>query len=628
MKDDRQQILTFVFTDIQGSTQLARSLEGDYSELLSIYRNVIRRQVAKHFGLIIDSAGDGFFITFRDPLSGTTAAGEIQTELAQTAFPKNAEVLVRIGIHAGIAVAAETGYTGLAVHKTSRICDAAHGGQVLISSDATKAVEAKLTGGYQLHNLGKFQLKGFDTPEEIYQLCGPGLRSKFPAPRVLQALPVIAVLPFYNKAEDQAEEYFCEGISTDIIHALSRVPGLRVVARAASCVCKSYDEDIVEIGKKLKANGVLHGEMVKSNGGIDLSVILTDVDLNEDLWSTHVKASLHEIFSIEDNITKNIANSYGVEYHPVKTVRKMERVRPQNIEAYDFYLKGRRFYYQFSKQSVLFALQMFQQAIQIDPDFVLAYAGAADCYSYLHMYDSSDDEHRKAAEQVSTKAIELCPSSAEAHASRGVVLSLSKKFSEAEDCFEKAISLDPQLFEAYYLYARVEFAAGNLEKAAGLFRDANRVRPEDYQSLLLAAQCFEAMGLNARAEEVRQEGIAMVELQLKLNPGDTRALYLAANGLAALGQKEKSLSWLQRALTLEPNDPMLLYNAGCIYALLGMEDEALESLERSVDAGLNQIGWFTNDPDINSVRHYDKFKALLKKLGAPDKPIKNVGASA
>ncbi|MDH3243168.1 MAG: hypothetical protein OEM26_01020, partial [Saprospiraceae bacterium] len=137
-----------------------------------------------------------------------------------------------------------------------------------------------------------------------------------------------------------------------------------------------------------------------------------------------------------------------------------------------------------------------------------------------------------------------------------------------------------------------------------------------------------AMGLNARAEEVRQEGIAMVELQLKLNPGDTRALYLAANGLAALGQKEKSLSWLQRALTLEPNDPMLLYNAGCIYALLGMEDEALESLERSVDAGLNQIGWFTNDPDINSVRHYDKFKALLKKLGAPDKPIKNVGASA
>ncbi|MCB0669052.1 MAG: tetratricopeptide repeat protein [Saprospiraceae bacterium] len=619
MKDNRQQIITFIFTDIQGSTQLARSLDQDYPQVLATYREVIRKVVARNFGLIIDSAGDGFFITFKDVLQGVRAAGEIQAKLARSQFPKEAEVLVRIGIHTGFAVATESGYTGLAVHKTSRICDAAHGGQVLLSYDAARTVEAELTNGYQLENLGRYQLKGFDTPEELFQLKGPELKTLFPAPRVLAALPVIAVLPFLNQARDQEDQYFCEGLSTDIIHSLSRVPGLRVVARSASCVFRSRDEEIVAIGRKLKANGVLHGVMLKSRDKLELTVELTDVDLGQAIWSSHFKTNLQDIFSVQDEITKNIANAYGVEYNPVNPVVKIDRVRPQNIEAYDFYLKGRRFYYQFSKQSVLFALEMFQQAMQIDPDFALAYAGAADCYSYLYMYDHSSEENRRAAEQVSIKAIELCPASAEAHASRGVVLSLSGRFSEAETSFEKAISLDPQLFEAYFQYARVEFASGNIEKAAGLFRDANRIRPEDYQSLLLAAQCFESMGLSSRAREVREEGIAMVEQQLKLNPGDTRALYLGANGLAALGEKEKALIWLHRALTLEPDDAMLLYNAGCIYALVGMIDESLESLERSIQAGLNQKSWFVNDPDIAPVRHCTRFKTLLQKLDGAER---------
>lgn len=614
-------MITFVFTDIQGSTQLARTLEEAYSDLLSLYRDAIRRSVSKHSGRIIDSAGDGFFITFPDPLSAVLAAAEMQMNLSTTRFPHDVEVRVRIGIHSGYAVSSESGYTGLAVHKTSRICDAAHGGQILISSDTARLISAALPSDYQLNTLGRFQLKGFDISEEIFQLDIPGLNRDFPPLRVLEALPVIAVLPFFNKARDQQVEYFCEGLSTDIIHALSRVPGLRVVARSASCAIRSHEEDILEIGRKLKANGVLYGSLLKTADRIDLNVELVDIDLSETLWSSHIEAGLHDIFSVEDQITKNIANSYGVEYQPVSNIRRMERVRPQNIEAYDFYLKGRRFFYQFSRQSVQFALQMFQQAIHIDPDFALAYAGAADCYSYLHMYEHSSAGNRSAADQVSAKAIELCPSSAEAHASRGVALSLSGKFSEAEACFEKAIALDPQLFEAYFLYARVEFAAGNVEKAAGLFRDAHRVRPEDYQSLFLAAQCLESMGLQPRSRELIREGIIIVEQQIKLNPGDTRALYLGANGLATLGVKDKALLWLQRALTLEPDDPMVLYNAGCVYALLGMQDEAFESLERSIDAGLTQKNWFVHDLDMDSLRQCEKFKELLQKLDEREKSM-------
>jgi tetratricopeptide (TPR) repeat protein len=230
------------------------------------------------------------------------------------------------------------------------------------------------------------------------------------------------------------------------------------------------------------------------------------------------------------------------------------------------------------------------------------------------MYEDPSPANLQAAEQFSQKAIELSPSLAEAHTSRGIALSLSKDYAGAEECFEKAIALDPRLFEAYYHYARMSFAAGNLQKAAGLFRDANRVRPEDYQSLLLAAQCFEKTGFAARAQEVREDGVAIVEEHLKLNPGDTRALYMGANGQAALGNSMAAIQWLQRALFLEPDDPMLLYNAGCVYALMGMEEEALASLDRAVDAGLNQKDWFEHDPDLNGLRSTDRFQEILRKI--------------
>jgi tetratricopeptide (TPR) repeat protein len=193
-------------------------------------------------------------------------------------------------------------------------------------------------------------------------------------------------------------------------------------------------------------------------------------------------------------------------------------------------------------------------------------------------------------------------------------LSLFKEYSEAKACFEHAISLDPLLFEAYYLYARVCFAKGDLAKSAGLFRDANRVRPDDFQSLLLAAQCFEKKGFNTRAKEVREDGVAIVTQHLKLYPGDVRALCMGANGQAGLGNKIQAIKWLQRALTLEPDDPMTLYNAGCIYALMNMEEEALEALSRAVDAGISQKEWFENDPDLDELRKSRKFSVIWKKL--------------
>jgi tetratricopeptide (TPR) repeat protein len=198
--------------------------------------------------------------------------------------------------------------------------------------------------------------------------------------------------------------------------------------------------------------------------------------------------------------------------------------------------------------------------------------------------------------------------------SRGVALSLEHRYADSEAAFERAIALDPQLFDAWYWYARVAILQGNLEKAAQLFEAANRVQPEDFQSILLSGQVYEDLGLPQKAAEARNKGIALAEHYLELNPGDPRAYYLAANGLMALGQTAKSLSFLQHALILDPDDAILLYNAGCVYALAGLRDQAIDALERSVESGLKQRAWFENDGNLDFLREDPRFIALLNKL--------------
>ena len=619
----QQKEYTFVFVDIQGSTNLVRKLEDRYSLLLQKYRHSIREAIKLFSGEEVDCAGDGFFMVYKNPTHAVDAAIHIQKEIGLLRSQEKVDLLVRIGIHTGKSLPTEAGFAGLEVHKTSRICDAAHGNQIILSNSTANKVKGLVSHSkIRIQSLGKYYLKGFEDPEEMYQLIHPDLPSDFPSPRVLPALPIIAILPFKDKDEIPENTYFFQGLSTDIIQSIARIPGLRVVGRSASYVFANSEEELYAIGKKLKANAVLRGNMRKDGDLFFLSVGFFDIDKEKLLWNAQYTGEISDLFEMQDEIIKKIAATYGIKTKMVSSSKSSVETRPQYIEAYDYYLKGRRFYYQFSNQSVQFALQMFQQAIQLDPDYALPYTGAADCYSYLYMYEEPTDYYLASADQMSKKAIELSPDLAEAYASRGVVLSLYNNYEESETCFEYAISLDPLLFEAYYLYARVCFAKGELAKSAGLFRDANRVRPEDYQSLLLAAQCFEKKGFYNRAKEVREDGVAIVDHHLKLNPGDTRALCMGANGQAALGNKIKALKWVQRALTLEPNDPMTLYNAGCIYALMNMNDEAVEALLKAIDTGISQRAWFENDPDLSELRSSKKFDKIWKKLeNAPVKAM-------
>jgi len=605
--------LTLFFTDMEGSTRMAQRLGPRFVEVLHQHNRIIRSHLERNQGDEIENPGDGFFLVFNDPIKALKAAVDMQKALAEHPWPEDAQVLVRMALHWGQATFNHSQYSGVEVHRASRICDTGHGGQVIISQSMMERVKDHLPPKVSLHQLGTFMLKDFDDPADLYQLDITGLKQHFPRARALALSPTVAVLPFSNLSGEPEQDYFCEGIAEEIIIAMGRMPGLKVVSHASSFALKGHPFNAQKLGEQLNATAILEGSVRKINGHLRINVELAEVATGTDLWAERFDRKRQDVFAIQDEIAQCVAQALDIQPQP-KHVRGIQTIQTKDVEAYEYYLRGRRFYLQFSFQSVGFAIQMFNKAIQLDPNYALAFSGLSECYSYLYLFSEKNDKNLKQADQASRRAVDLDPMLAEAYTARGLALSLGKDYPEAESAFDKALELDPLHFHAHYQYARLAFAEGKLEKAARLYETAYQLRPDDYQSPLLVAQCYDTLGLPEKSIQTKKKGVAIAEKVLQLNPGNTRALYMGANGLVALGEVDKGLQWLHRALLLEPNDPMLLYNAGCIYALCAMPDQALNCLEKSVQKGLKQKGWYVHDSNLDSIRKHYRFQQIFEQF--------------
>jgi tetratricopeptide (TPR) repeat protein len=237
-----------------------------------------------------------------------------------------------------------------------------------------------------------------------------------------------------------------------------------------------------EIGRQLQVRTLLEGSVRKAGDRLRISVQLTDAESGFQLWSTRLDGEGADIFAMEDEIAQSVAGALRVRLSPAEKAA-MERTPAPDARAYDLYLRGRKFYYEYSPRAMEFALQLFSRAIELAGDY------------------------------------------AQALASRGLSFSVSGKAEEAEEAFEEAIRLDPELFEAWYFYARHSFARGEAEKAIGLYEGAMRVRPDDFQSRLLVAQSYDDTGRADEGRVTRRLGVDLAARHLELNPDDARALY-------------------------------------------------------------------------------------------------------
>jgi serine/threonine protein kinase/Flp pilus assembly protein TadD len=433
-------------------------------------------------------------------------------------------------------------------------------------------------------------------------------------PSPASAMKSIAVLPFVDMSPHRDQEYFADGVAEEITNALTKIAALRVASRTSSFAFKGRNEDVGEIGRKLKVASLLEGSVRKAGNRLRVTAQLVSAADGYHLWSEHYDREIEDVFAIQDEIAANIVRAMQVVMSEEEK-RAIEQPRSWNVQAYESYLRGRQLFHQYRRPSMQLARRMFEQASDIDPSFVLAYAGMANCSSMLYLYWHTGDADLAQADAASRKALELGPGVAEARAARGLALTLSGEYEAAQQEFESAIRIDPRLFEAYYFYARARFQAGDLAKAAMLFEQAAAVRPEDYQSPSLLAMVYEGMERPADAEAAHRRAIRIIENHLDLNPDDARAWCMGGISLTRVGEVRRGLEWAERALALDPDEGAVLYNVACAYAVQGEVGRALDLLEKSVEKGYTKSGeWFEKDPDLASLREVPRFRALLSRL--------------
>jgi serine/threonine protein kinase/Tfp pilus assembly protein PilF len=424
----------------------------------------------------------------------------------------------------------------------------------------------------------------------------------------------VAVLPFTNMSADAENEFFADGITEEIINALTKVRALEVPSRTASFAFKGKTQDVDEIARKLKVGSILEGSVRKAGNRLRVTVQLVDVASGNTLWSERYDRELADVFEIQDEISKSIVDALKIVLTGEEEETVTRKPPTQSVRAYEYYLRGRQLFHQRRPETLDAAEDMYRRAIALDPNYALAYAGLADCSAFRAAYHGGGEEALAQADAASKRALELDPNSAEAHASRGLTLSHQRRLEEAEMEFEQALKLDPTLYEAAYYYGRALQTGGKPERAVEMYEKAVSLRPDDYQSLAFAATAYHGMREQTKMVDTARRMVEAAEHALSLNPGDTRALYLGAIMLERSGESRRAQEWAQRALQIDPSHPVMLYNIACFHALAGRVDLALDHLERAMELGFHHSDWLQTDPDLGNVRDHPRFRELLAKV--------------
>jgi TolB-like protein/Tfp pilus assembly protein PilF/class 3 adenylate cyclase len=622
-----------LFIDVVAYSKL---LVNEQREVLQQLNDVVRS--APQFGksssagkLIRIPSGDGMaLVFFQSPEEPVHCAMEIARALKS--YP---HIRLRMGVHSGPVdqvtdVNDQTNVAGAGINIAQRVMDCGDAGHILISERVADDLAQDRLWQPLLHELGEIEVKhgvklgivnlynaelgNPQAPQRLSTQAAPAkepLASSTAVPEIPEKS--IAVLAFVNMSNDPENEFFSDGIAEEIINALTKIKALRVAARTSSFAFKGKNEDIGEVGRKLKVHTVLEGSVRKAGNRLRVTAQLIKVADGYHLWSERYDRQLEDVFEIQDEIAENIVRALRVVLGEDEK-RAIEKTPTENVQAYEYYLRGRQSQHQLRRTTLQYARRMFDRAIEIDPNFARAHAGIADCCSFLYMYWDGSKANLEGADASSRKALELDPESAEAHTSRGLALTLHGRYQDARQEFEAALRLNPMLYEAHYFYGRACVTEGKFAEAVSHYRDAGRVRPEDYQAIYLSAASLVKLGRHQEALEAEQQTLKAADAHLDLNPDDARAWYFSAGVLMRLGLRDQALERARRASMIDPEDPAVLYNVGCVYALGGSAEEALDHLDKAIQNGFGHRDWLENDSDLDSIRDQPRFQALLRKL--------------
>ena len=613
-----RRLTAILAADVVGYSRLMGTDEaGTLAELKQIRRELIEGKIAEHQGRIVKLTGDGMLAEFPSVVSAVACAVEMQRQIGErcASAPDDKRIEFRVGVNLGDVIVDGDDICGDGVNVAARLESVATPGGVAVSQSVRDHVGNRLNLLFE--DRGEQQFKNIERPVRVYDVSleKPAAGNSKPVMSAARSSqkPSIAVLPFTNMSGDPEQEFFSDGITEDIITDLSKVSGLFVVARHSAFTYKGKPIKVAQVSKELGVDYVLEGSVRKAGQRVRVTGQLINGKDGDHLWAERFDRELTDIFAIQDEITHAIVEQLKIRLLPQEK-KSIAQAPTDNVEAYTYYLRGRELLHRGSKSGYMAAREMFAKAVELDPSYARAYAGIADCDSFLFLR-TTESISPDSILATSEKALALDDDLAEAHASRGNALSVAKRYAEAEAEFEKAISLDPNSFEAHYFYARACVFQGKIEQATALFERAAEIKPNDYSCPCLLVQWYRSLGREQDIEEVARKGVKLAERQLTLHPDDAKAAELGSQALIELGETDRAREWIARALAIEPDNPVTHYNAACGYAQLGEFDKAFDLLKRGLaNAGPEWGRWVEHDSTLDRLRNDPRYEELLEEI--------------
>jgi adenylate cyclase len=614
-----RRLTAILAADVVGYSRLMGANEtGTLAALKALQTDFIDGKIAEHQGRIVKLTGDGMLVEFPSVVNAVACAADIQRGMRtrNANVPSDARIEFRIGVNVGDVIVEGEDILGDGVNVAARLESIAPVGGITVSQSVRDHIGKRLDLVFE--DMGERRLKNIEKQIRVYNISldAPSSRQTDGAVSAQpEEKPSIAVLPFVNMSGDPEQEYFSDGITEDIITDLSKVSGLSVVARNTAFTYKGKPVKVPEVAKELGVDFVVEGSVRKAGSRVRVTGQLINGKDDRHVWADRYDRDLTDIFAIQDEITHAIVEQLKVKLLPQEK-KSIKQTPTDNIEAYTFYLRGRQFMERHTKGYYQLARQMFAKAVELDRHYARAYAGIADCDSFLFLQYHMENVATDDILAISAKALALDSRLAEAHASQGLALSLEKRYEEAAAEFEEAIALDPNSFEGYYFYARACFTQGKLEKAAALFERVAEVKPDDYQSLILLVQIYQSLGRERDKQDAARRGVERAERDLALHPDNPRSACLGAGALTVLGENDRAREWLSRALAIDPHDIWTQYNAACVYSMLGDLESAFDLLERLLPhVGYElRFGWIKHDSSLDPLRSHPRYQKILELI--------------
>jgi non-specific serine/threonine protein kinase len=420
----------------------------------------------------------------------------------------------------------------------------------------------------------------------------------------------MAVLFFENVGGAKEDEYLRDGITEDIITELSKIKDLHVFSRATVLAFRDKPVTPAQIGQQLSAAYVLAGTLRRSGSRLRISAQLVDTQTDFPLWSERYDREMQDIFELQDEIARKIAEALRVTLSPQEQA-ELAAKPTESLQAYDLYLRGKSYARRMTKQDLEFARQMFEQAIALDPKFALAYAAVANaCALIFYNYGRGADEAwlergKEAAEQAAA----LQPDLPEVDVARAWVLYAAQNYDEAIRIARQAIARKSDC-GGYYLLGRALFSAGRYQELTDISEVVIKAAGDDYNIYSPIQNAFGALGKTDALRNLRQRKMQVLEEQILKVPEDVRARIMLAICYAAIGRIDDAMREINLAIVLRPDEALVLYNAACAFCVMEKKAEALEVLRKARTAGFEDAEWARRDPDL-AILHGDPEFELL-----------------